>query len=541
MSGRQWPSGTGLSHGEICLASERARLPSEQTTSATRVAHLPASPFPVLTRLEDNPPVLYPDPSCFSKHGEHSHWLVWAAWRPCFGGALVPTYQISNVAKIYRPVFLPPVLVMLMLTFTPIAGPSTDNATFASFLFDCIRNGFESIVSRPPTPATVRTPPESLLGPETCYHFNTAPATPAMVHGCPPLPPVVVAAPYWRDDWGPVPSLSDVALFTDGPPSHTEVLDYINGRFKFNSEARNAAFDILLPKQRDSSRVPVFSHLMNTAAWRRENPDYPGGLVDTGSDATDPEDEADTDPRSMLNAIPGEYLYSADGARVFLERHDMHDPLSGSAYEESRRSRRGHAALRTDRRRAPSSFASSSQWSSSPLRARNMDADLTLVSSADESEHSTMRRRHSAAIPTSVHHSPSPGADIVAKRRTRSNRSVRRLYGHGRPSVSFTLARPAVDSEALQRPRTSSHTSSRSVYAAPASRDLFPSIVVSSPCPAPPQFVEGSSRGRVRSRKRVRDEDHDEADDEDETALNASGLDEEDADGERGVKKRRKL
>ncbi|RPD55994.1 hypothetical protein L227DRAFT_290487 [Lentinus tigrinus ALCF2SS1-6] len=86
----------------------------------------------------------------------------------------------------------------------------------------------------------------------------------------------------WDPLWGPVPRLSVIAALSNGPPTPQQVIDYLNLRFRLNRRAYSMALDILFPQPREAPverGIPVYQRVLETSRWRRDHPDWEGGIV----------------------------------------------------------------------------------------------------------------------------------------------------------------------------------------------------------------------------------------------------------------------
>ncbi|KAI0760101.1 hypothetical protein C8Q74DRAFT_202136 [Fomes fomentarius] len=299
----------------------------------------------------------------------------------------------------------------------------------------------------------------------------------------------------WQTGWGPVPHVSHVAARYGGPCTTSQVLRYLNEQFRFNRPAYYMALDILFPQPPSSpapGAEPKFSRTWDTTTWRRENPDWEGGIVSANKRVRRRKATVWSDRARAQNGDASSGSRSATEV-TDEEQRAIHDILTNELPQSSATAPSHHKPP------PPPSTAASSRSSSSRKRTRDEDEDADIASvsgvASDAPERPTVRRRLDDQPPRAP---PSPSStrsrgtrpDVATRRR---ERLMRILEAHRGPAIRLDLRK------LLPRPsRTVAPLRSR---VRSESRDIGK--------PPTAEFVEGSSRAHQASpspsRKRSRD------------------------------------
>ena len=87
---------------------------------------------------------------------------------------------------------------------------------------------------------------------------------------------------YWRDAWGPLPTLAELDGPSNATPSVTRVLEWLQGRYDAGSEPYFQALNHIFPLPGSSETLyelrPHFERILETSLWRAQSDDWQGGI-----------------------------------------------------------------------------------------------------------------------------------------------------------------------------------------------------------------------------------------------------------------------
>ncbi len=290
------------------------------------------------------------------------------------------------------------------------------------------------------------------------------------------------AAEVWDPSWGPVPNLSVITALTHGPPTPQQVLNYLNIRFRLNRRAYCMALDILFPQPAESPTrlgIPVYQRVLETSQWRRNHPDWEGGIVpvdrevgsalaDDAADSqagSDDEDSGDgvltTRERRAIRSRVASLL--PDAYRAHLAAEQASSASSGSASSSSTSFSRsdsvessGDTSLSSSSPNSGSSSFSSGPGSPSPNTSSNPSSEH--ASSSSSSPSST----YSSYSPRKRRHDEDEGSNAdsnitVVEGHPSARPATRRRLDSDGEALANTEAHP--DTEALPAPPSASPAS----------------------------------------------------------------------------------
>ncbi|KAI0720762.1 hypothetical protein C8T65DRAFT_273771 [Cerioporus squamosus] len=308
---------------------------------------------------------------------------------------------------------------------------------------------------------------------------------------------------------GPCPASLSHHRSQQRPPDTSTVLNYLNGHFRLNRRAYSMALDILFPQPREvpvERGIPVYHRVLETSRWRRDHPDWEGGIVpvdrevgpvraddaadsQAGSDDEDSNDDVFTPrerrairtrvawllPDAYRAHLAAEHASGASSGSASSSGSDESFGVSSSSSSGTESSSSSEHTSSSDSSSSSSSSGSSSRnsSSSSPRKRRHEEDDasdasssITLSEGRSSDRPSTRRRLDSdtqalpappGSFPTSANthplHAPRTEDRPRKERRQLMRRHRQLLPPIGPPGVR--IGGPAIASTSHSQPRDS--------------------------------------------------------------------------------------
>ncbi|KAI0656921.1 hypothetical protein C8Q70DRAFT_304001 [Cubamyces menziesii] len=227
---------------------------------------------------------------------------------------------------------------------------------------------------------------------------------------------------YWRDAWGPLPTLADLDGPSNATPSVTRVLEWLQGRYDAGSEPYFQALNHIFPLPGSSETLyelrPHFERILETSLWRAQSDDWQGGIepVERVREPARADDAADSE--ADVESIG--YISDRDDLSASEQPSSPALAQPGPSSAASGSSSSGPLALlqaapptsSASSHNAESSGAAGSSRQSKRARDSDSDAEHSTTSSPDEERPATRRRLN-----------PSGSSSSTARCRARGARS----------------------------------------------------------------------------------------------------------------------
>ncbi|KAI0323363.1 hypothetical protein GY45DRAFT_1341490 [Cubamyces sp. BRFM 1775] len=275
---------------------------------------------------------------------------------------------------------------------------------------------------------------------------------------------------YWRDAWGPLPTLADLDGPSNASPSVTRVLEWLQGRYNAGSEPYFQALNHIFPLPGTSETLhelrPHFERILQTSLWRAQGDDWQGGIepVDRVREPARADDAADSE--ADVESIG--YISDRDSPSSSEEASSSASTRPGSSSTALASSTRPFALLPAPPTSSASRYAEPFTAGPSRWRKRTRDSD-------SDAEHSTTTSPDEERPATRCRLNPPASSSSTARRRG------------VRPSLPVSSTRPRRPAWGNIAPRNSPDVPAI-VYTPPSPQEADDALVS-------PELVAGPSSG----------------------------------------------